>query len=330
MKIDSKQKLNKKLFSKKIELVPTRNGYGEALVSLGKDNEKVVVLCCDLTESTRSKDFAEAFPERYVEVGIQEQNMAGLATGMALSGYIPFIASYSVFSPGRNWDQVRVSVCYTNVNVKIAGAHAGISVGPDGATHQALEDIAITRVLPNMTVIVPCDVHETRKATIAAANTPGPMYVRFARSETAVMTTQKSPFEIGVANVLTRGDDATIIACGPLVYEALEAAQELEKKHKIHVEVINNHTIKPIDAKTIIESAKKTKAVVTVEEHQIQGGMGSAVAEVLAEYYPVPMRFIGMPNTFGESGTPKELLEKYGMTKEKIIESVLDVIKTKI
>jgi len=329
MRVASKQKLNKKLFSKKIEMIPTRDGYGEALVELGEKNEKVVVLCCDLTESTRSQAFADAFPERFVEVGIQEQNMAGLATGMALSGYIPFIASYSVFSPGRNWDQIRVSVCYTNANVKIAGAHAGISVGPDGATHQALEDIAITRVLPNMTVIVPCDSIETKKATIAAVETEGPMYVRFARSETEVMTTEKSPFEIGVANVLTNGSDVTIIACGPLVYKALEAARELAKKHKIKAEVINNHTIKPIDTKTLVASAKKTNAVVTVEEHQIHGGLGSAVAEVLSSQNPVPMRFVGMPDSFGESGEPDELLEKFGMTKEKIVASVLDVIKHK-
>ncbi|MAG28556.1 transketolase [bacterium] len=312
-----------------MEMIPTRDGYGEGLVELGEKNEKVVVLCCDLTESTRSQAFVEAFPERFVEVGIQEQNMAGLATGMAMSGYIPFIASYSVFSPGRNWDQVRISICYTNANVKIAGAHAGISVGPDGATHQALEDIALTRVLPNMTVIVPCDVHETRKATISAAETKGPMYVRFGRADSAVITAEKSPFEIGVANILAAGSDVTIIACGPLVYQALEAARELAKSHKIKAEVINNHTIKPIDTKTLVSSAKKTKAVVTVEEHQIHGGLGSAVAEVLSSYSPVPMRFVGMPDLFGESGEPEELLEKYGMTKEKIIASVSDVIKNK-
>jgi transketolase len=329
MKLQSKQKLNKKLFSKKIELVPTRNGYGEALVDLGKKYEKVVVLCCDLTESTRSLDFAEAFPERFVEVGIQEQNMAGLATGMAMQGYIPFIASYSVFSPGRNWDQVRVSICYTNANVKIAGAHAGISVGPDGATHQALEDIAITRVLPNMTVIVPCDYNETYKATVAASETQGPIYVRFARIDSEVITTEKSPFEIGVANVLISGSDVTIVACGPLIYKALLAAQELSKNHKIKAEVINNHTIKPIDTKTLIASAKKTGAVVTVEEHQIHGGLGSAVSEVLSSHEPVPMRFVGMPDSFGESGEPDELYEKYGMTKEKIITTALDVIKHK-
>jgi transketolase len=329
MKLLAKQKLSRSLFSKKIKLIPTRNGYGEALVALGEENEKVVVLCCDLTESTRSLAFAEAFPERFVEVGIQEQNMAGLASGMALTGYIPFISSYAVFSPGRNWDQVRVSICYTNANVKIAGAHAGISVGPDGATHQALEDIAITRVLPNMRVIVPADYLETQKATIAAAKIQGPVYVRFSRSDSPVFTTEKSPFEIGVANVLTTGSDVTLIACGPLVYQTLEAAQELLKKHKIKAEVINNHTIKPIDAKTLISAAKKTGAVVTVEEHQIHGGLGSAVAEVLSVYAPVPMRFVGMPDSFGESGEPEELLEKYGMTKEKIVQNALDVIKVK-
>jgi len=329
MKINAKQKLIKSLFSKKVQMLPTRNGYGEALVELGEKNEKVVVLCADLTESTRSQAFADAYPERFVEVGVAEQNLAGLAVGMALTGYIPFISSYAVFSPGRNWDQLRVSVCYTNANVKIAGAHAGISVGPDGATHQALEDIAITRVLPNMTVVVPADSIETKKATIAVAEMEGPAYVRFARSETPVFTTQKSPFEIGVANVLTHGSDVTIIACGPLVYTAFEAAGELSKKYKIKAEVINNHTIKPLDIKTLAASAKKTGAVVTVEEHQIHGGLGGAVAEALAEHQPVPIRFVGMPDSFGESGQPEELLEKYGMTKEKIVKSALDVIKQK-
>jgi len=328
MKINSKIKLVHNLFSKRIKMIPTRQGYGEGLVELGKNNEKVIVLCCDLTDSTKSNLFAEKFPERFIQVGVAEQNMASLAAGMSSVGFIPFISSYAVFSPGRNWDQVRVSICYNDSNVKIAGAHAGISVGPDGATHQALEDIAITRVLPNMRVIVPADSIQAKKATIAIGESVGPAYIRFTRPDSEVFTTEKTEFEIGKAQILTKGEDVTIIACGPLVYKALEAAQELEKKHKIHAEVINNHTIKPLDTKTILESVKKTGAVVTVEEHQIYGGLGGAIAECLSEHCPVPMRFIGMPDSFGESGEPNELLEKYGMTKEKIIESVLDVIKT--
>lgn len=329
MKLNPKAKLNKKLFSKHIEMTPTRNGYGEGLVTLGESNEKVVVLCCDLTESTRSNLFAEKFPDRFVEVGVAEQNMAGLGAGMALSGYIPWLSSYAVFSPGRNWDQIRVSICYTDANVKIAGAHAGISVGPDGATHQALEDIAIMRVLPNMAVVVPADALETKKATIALGEVKGPAYLRFARTESPVFTTEKTPFKIGQAEILTIGSDITIIGCGPLLYRALQAAEILEKKYKITAEVINFHTIKPLDGKTILASVKKTGAVVTVEEHQIYGGLGSAVAEYLAEHYPVPMRFIGMPDTFGESGRPDELLEKYGMTVQKIVEASLELVKDK-
>ena len=306
-------------------MIPTRNGYGEGLVALGEKNGKVVVLCCDLTESTRANLFAEKFPERFVEVGVAEQNMAGLGAGMALAGYIPWLSSYAVFSPGRNWDQIRVSICYTDANVKIAGAHAGISVGPDGATHQALEDIAIMRVLPNMAVVVPADSIETKKATVALGEVKGPAYLRFARTESPVFTTEKTPFTIGQAEILVSGADITIVGCGPLLYRALQAAEILEKKYKINAEVINSHTIKPLDGKTILFSVKKTGACVTVEEHQIYGGLGSAVAEYLAEHYPAPMRFIGMPDSFGESGRPDELLEKYGMTAGKIVEACLDL-----
>ncbi len=329
MRINSKAKLSGKLFSKTIEMAPTRNGYGDGLVSLGETNDKVVVLCCDLTESTRSNLFAEKFPGRFVEVGVAEQNMAGLGAGMALAGYIPWLSSYAVFSPGRNWDQIRVSICYTNANVKIAGAHAGISVGPDGATHQALEDIAIMRVLPNMAVVVPADATEAKKAALALTEMKGPAYLRFARSASAVFTTDKSPFAIGQAEVLTIGADVTIVGCGPLVYEALRAADRLWRQHKIKAEVINSHTIKPLDGRAIAQSARKTGAVVAVEEHQFYGGLGGAVAEYLGEHYPVPMRFVGMTDAFGESGKPEELLQKYGMSAEKIVASSLDVIKMK-
>lgn len=329
MKINSGAKLNRKLFSKAIEMAPTRDGYGQGLLVLGETNDKVVVLCADVAESTRSHWFAKKFPKRFIEVGVAEQNLAGLAAGMALEGFIPFISSFAVFSPGRNWEQIRVSVCYTQANVKIAGHHAGLSTGPDGATHQALEDIALTRVLPNMTVVVPVDALEAKKAVLALSRAKGPAYIRLFRPETPVFTTAKSPFKIGRAEVLTLGKDATIVACGPMVYTALEAAAMLWQKHKIAAEVINSHTIKPLDGRTILQSVKKTRAVVTVEEHQIYGGLGSAVAEYLVEHHPVSMRFIGMPDSFGESGKPDELLKKYGMTAEKIKQAALDVIRVK-
>jgi transketolase len=318
--------LVKNLFAKNIEQVPTRNGYGDGLVEAGKIDPNVVVLCCDLTDSTRSKAFKDAYPDRFIEVGVAEQNMAGIAAGLALEGKVAFCSSYAVFNPGRNWDQVRVSVCYNEANVKIVGAHAGISVGPDGATHQALEDIATTRVLPNMTVLAPCDAIETKKATLAAAKLKGPVYLRFARENTPVFTTNKTEFKIGKAEIFKEGSDVTIIGCGPLVYEALKAAKELQKE-KIEAEVINCHTIKPIDKKTIINSAKKTGRVVTIEEHQITGGLGGAVAEVLSQNYPVPMQIIGMPDSFGESGQPQELLDKYGMNTDNILKAVNKLLK---
>ena len=326
MKINPKAKLSSKLFSKTIETAATRDGYGQGLVSLGEKNEKVVVLFADLTESTRCRHFAAKFPERFVEVGVAEQNLAGLASGLAMAGYIPFISSFAVFSPGRNWEQIRVSICYSNFNVKIVGSHAGISTGPDGATHQALEDIALMRVLPNMTVVAPADAIEARKATEEAAEKKGPVYLRLTRSESPVFTTAKTPFQIGRAEVLTFGNDVTIISCGPFVYLALRAAAALAKTYKIKAEVINCHTIKPLDIKTIVQSAGKTGAVVTVEEHQIGCGLGSAVAECLVENQPVPMRLVGMPDSFGESGEPDELLEKYGLTVERIVGAVLEII----
>jgi len=322
-------RLNPKLLAGEIEHVPTRNGYGEGLMELGENNGNVVVLTGDLAESTRSLDFQKKYPERFFECGVAEQNMMGIAAGLAAGGKIPFISSYAVFSPGRSWDQCRVSVCYSNLNVKIAGAHTGVSVGPDGATHQALEDIAITRVLPNMTVVVPCDAIETKKCTLAAAARPGPVYFRFAREKTPVITTPESPFEIGKAEILWEaGTDAAILACGPLVYQALAAARELEAEG-IKVTVINNHTIKPMDVATVSKAARDCGALVTVEEHQIMGGMGSAVAEVLAANWPVPMEMVGMPDSFGESGEPDELLEKYGMSVQAIKTAVKKVRQRK-
>ncbi|MDO8474320.1 MAG: transketolase C-terminal domain-containing protein [bacterium] len=327
--INPKAYLTEKLFQDDIEKVPTRNGYGEGLVQAGEENTQVVVLCADLTESTRSEAFQKKFPERFIEVGVAEQNMASLAAGMALAGKIPFISSYATFSPGRNNEQIRTTIAINNVNVKIAGAHAGVSVGPDGATHQALEDIALMRVMPRMNVIYPCDALEAKKATLAAARMKGPVYLRFARAGTPQFTTEKTPFQIGKAEVFHEGKDVTIVACGPLVYEALLAAQQLEGEG-ISVEVINNHTIKPLDQNTILESVQKTKALVTVEEHQIAGGMGSAVVEMLAQRFPVPVEMVGIKDRFGESGEPSELWDAFELSCPHIMQAVQKVIKRKI
>ncbi|QQG42429.1 MAG: transketolase family protein [Candidatus Giovannonibacteria bacterium] len=316
---------------KTIEQAPTRKGYGEGLLAAGEANEKVVALCADLTESTQMHLFAKKFPQRFIEMGVAEQNMATVAAGLANYGKIPFISSYAMFSPGRNWEQIRTTICYNDVPVKIAGSHAGVSVGPDGATHQAIEDIALMRPIPNMTVINPCDVHEARKATMAAVDINGPVYLRFAREKTPVFTTIESPFEVGRAEVLFGSSeklDVSIVACGPLVYNAILAAADLEKEG-LKIRVINNHTIKPMDEKTIIQAARDAGAVVTVEEHQVQGGMGSAVAEVLAKNCPVPMEFIGVQNRFGESGAPNELVEAFGMGVSHIKEAVKRVLKRK-
>lgn len=318
--------LNPHLFDEDVERTPTRNGYGDGLVEAGAKDTRVVVLTGDLAESTRAHLFQKAYPERFFECGVAEQNMMGVAAGLALSGKVPFVSSYAVFVPGRNWDQLRVSVCYTGANVKVAGAHAGISVGPDGATHQALEDVAITRVLPNLTVVVPCDYLETKKATLALAKMVGPAYFRFAREKTPVITTERTPFKIGEAIVLRQGKDVTIAACGPLVYQALVAAKKLAKRG-VDAEVINCHTLKPFDEKTLVASVKKTGCCVTVEEHQLTGGLFGAVAETLAQKQPVPIEAVGMPNSFGESGEPDELLEKYGMTVEAIVKAVGKVTK---
>lgn len=308
--------------------IPTRNGYGEGVVEAGGADDNVVVLCCDLTESTRNAEFKENFPNRFIEVGIAEQNMAGIGAGLAFSGKIPYISSYATFNPGRNWDQIRVSICYSMANVKIMGAHAGISVGPDGATHQAMEDIAITRCLPNLTVIVPCDYWETKKAAIEIARIKDPVYMRFGREKIPVVTTEKTPFKIGKADTYRNGEDVTVIACGSLVYEALIAAEELSQ-NGIDVRVINCHTIKPIDETAIINAAKETGAIVTAEEHQVHGGMGSAVAEVVAKNFPVPMEYVAMMGRFGESGEPDQLMHKFGLDAAGIQKAVKKALKRK-
>jgi len=309
-------------------MLPNRDGYGHGLVELGATNPAVVVLDADLAKSTRSDWFAAKYPERFFDIGISEQDMIGTAAGLSLGGKIPFATTYGVFVAGRAWDQIRTTVCYSGLNVKVAGAHGGVSVGADGATHQALEDITLMRVLPNMTVVVPCDAIEAKKATIAVAAINGPCYLRFAREATAVFTEENDYFEVGKANVLKDGKDVTIIACGPIVYEALLASAELAGKG-ISVRVINMHTIKPLDAATVLKAAKETGAIVTAEEHQVIGGLGGAVAEFVVQNCPVPLEMIGIQDTFGESGSPEELAVKYGLTAKDLVAAVTKVLGRK-
>ena len=311
-----------------MELAPIRKGFGEGLLIAGEADERVVGLCADLTESTKMNLFADKFPNRFIQVGVAEQNLASVASGLAAMGKIPFISSYAMFSPGRNWEQIRTTICYNDRPVKIAGSHAGISVGPDGGTHQAIEDIAITRVIPRMVILSPCDAIEAKKATLVSVDTGTPVYIRLAREKTPVMTTELTPFRVGEAQIFWQSDNpqAGIIATGALLYRALLGAKELEEKG-IEIEVMNLSTIKPLDEKAIIECAKKTGRVITVEEHQIRGGMGSAVAECLVRNFPVPMEFIGVDDQFGQSGTPDELIEHYGMGTKSIIKAVEKVLK---
>jgi transketolase len=330
--LNSNQKLNPKLWDKDIEQVPIRKGFGEGLLAAGEKNPQVVGLCADLTESTQMHLFKNKFPNRFVEMGVAEQNLASVASGMAAMGKIPFITSYAMFSPGRNWEQIRTTICYNNRPVIIAGSHAGISVGPDGGTHQAIEDMAITRVIPTMVVISPCDHIEARKATLEAAEIGRPCYIRLAREKTPVITTIDTPFKIGKAQLYYGEEgkeaDVGIIATGALVYRALKAAEQLSKEN-ISAKVLNISTIKPIDQEAVYNLAKETHAIVTVEEHQIAGGLGSAVAEVLVQSYPVPMRFIGVHDEFGQSGTPDELLEHYGMSERDILTACANLVRLK-
>jgi transketolase len=306
----------------------TRVGYGEALLELGETNPKVVALGADTVGSVNINLFAKKFPERFIQVGIAEQNMIGIAAGLSVAGLIPFATTYAMFSSGRPWENIRNTVCYSNLNVKIGGSHSGITVGADGATHQALEDIAIMRCIPNMTVIVPCDMVETKKATLAMAKMYGPAYIRFGRETEPIITKPETPFNIGKANTLKEGKDVAVLACGYMVYESLSAAEILEKEG-ISVKVINVHTIKPIDEKTISEAAAQCGAIVTAEEHQIYGGLGSAVAEVTAKNYPVPMEMVGMRDVFGESGAPADLLKSFGLKDINIAEACRKVLKRK-
>ncbi len=311
------------LNSSEVSKRPTRDGYGKGVVEAGEKNKQVVVLTGDLRESTKSQWFADKFPDRFFDLGVAEQNLMGVGAGMAMEGKIPFVASYAVFNPGRNWEQLRVSVCYSDLNVKIAGSHAGITVGADGATHQALEDIALTRVLPNMTVVSPIDFEQARKATVAISERKGPVYLRLHRNKTPIITTRMTPFEIGKAQVLRRGKDVGLLATGPMAYEALMAAEEVSGD--VDVEVLNIHTIKPLDEGEILRVAQKTKKIVTVEDHQKAGGMGSAVAELLSEKYPAKLIRMGVDDSFGESGDPVDLLDKYGLSRQAIMKAIFQI-----
>lgn len=328
--INTKMQLAEKLFKKDIELRLMRDGFGEGLLEAGEKDERIVALTADLIDSTKVNLFADKFPERFIEVGVAEQNLVTIASGMANYGKIPFATSYAVFSPGRNWEQIRTTIGINAYPVKIIGAQSGLNIGHYGATHQGLEDIALTRVIPNMNVIVPSDYIEAMKATIEMAKIDKPFFMRLPRIDSPVYTTEKTPFKIGKANVLTESKkpEVTIISCGLMVYEALLAYKELEK-NGIETIVINLHTIKPIDSETIIRYAKLTGSVVTIEEHQVIGGMGSSVSEVLSKNYPVPMEILGVQDRFGQSGKPKDLFKEYGLTKEDIAKAVKKVITRK-
>lgn len=330
--------LNPKLFDEDIEKKFPLDGFGEGLVEAGEQNQNVVAICADLENSLKMMPFKDKFPERFIEVGVAEQNLATVASGLASVGKIPFAGSYAIFSPGRNWEQIRTTICYNNQPVKIIGSHAGVTVGEDGATHQALEDIALMRVLPNMVVLSPVDFYEAKKATLTMVKIPQPCYLRLPRVEAPNITTQETPFIIGKGEVFRGGNplagsgrfaDATIISTGEMVHSSLLAAKELELNN-INVRVINISTIKPLDEKLILLAAEETGAIVTVEDHQITGGLGSAVSELISQNYPVPMKIIGVNDKFGQSGKPEELLETYKLTVQDIIKAITIVLRLKI
>ncbi|MEA1986665.1 MAG: transketolase family protein [Candidatus Marinimicrobia bacterium] len=321
------EKIKNNIFEKP-DMLPTRDGFGKALLELGETNEKVVVLTADVSGSVRTNWFADKFPNRFYELGIAEQNMVSVAVGMSLENKIPFASTFGAFITGRVWDHIRILLSYSQTNVKLVGTHTGVTVGEDGATHQILEDIALMRVLPNMTVIVPSDFNQAKKAIIASANFNGPVYIRLGRQKTPIVMAEDAHFEIGKSQILKTGNDVTIVACGVLVYEAILASRELEKIG-ISAEVINMHTIKPLDEKALLESVNKTGAIVSAEEHQIAGGLGSTIAESLVKSKPVPMEMVGIKDEFGMSGTSEGLLTYYNLRSKNIVESVKKVIKRK-
>jgi transketolase len=331
--LNPKLKLNPKIFNSDVEKISIRNGFGEGLLLAGEADKNVVALCADLTESIQMQLFAEKFPKRFIEVGVAEQNLVTIGSGMAAAGKIPFCGSYAIFSPGRNWEQIRTTIAYNNRPVKIIGSHAGITVGADGGSHQMLEDIALMRTMPNMEVFSPCDVIEAKKITLALTKTGKPAYLRLARDKTPIITTEETSFEINKAEIFWMPDiglaQVGIIATGEMVYNALLSAKELETEG-IKTKVMNLATIKPIDKNSIITLAKECKAIVTVEDHQIAGGMGSAVTEVLAQNFPVPIEFVGVQDKFGQSGTPKELIDIYSLDVKSIKIAVKKVLKRKV
>ena len=315
------------IFADDVAQEPIRAGFGRGLKAAGEANEKIVALCADLTDSTQMSKFKEAFPERFVEIGVAEQNLVTVASGMARVGKIPFTSSYAAFSPGRNWEQIRTTAALNDQPVKIVGSHAGVSVGPDGATHQMLEDIALMRVLPNMVVVAPGDSIEAEKATLALAENGKPSYIRLAREKTPIFSTQDAPFEIGKAYVLRQGSDITLFGTGTMTYQLLVAAKELDNMG-VNAEVVHVPTIKPLDSDTILASVKKTGRAVTAEEAQINGGFGGAIAELLSERLPTPLIRVGMEDRFGESGAPEELLDHFGLTGAKIASKVKQFVDT--
>ena len=312
----------------KVEMKKTREGFGRALVDLGTRDPRIVMLVGDLTESTMVNFFAERYPDRFIEVGVAEQNMTGVAAGLAAMGKIPFFATYGAFASCRAADQLRVTVAYTNLNVKIGGAHGGISVGPDGATHQAMEEISIIRAIPNFSMIVPCDYWETYKATLAAAKHVGPVYLRFGREDVPVVTAEDTPFTFGRGEVFAEGRDLTLIACGVMVYEALRSRETLAEGG-ISARVVDLHTVKPIDRELIERCARETGAIVTAEEHQVHGGLGGAIAEVVVRTHPVPMEFVAVMDRFGQSGKPAELMDAFGLRAKNIVEAAARVLRRK-
>ncbi len=325
--------LNSKIFDKDVERETTRRGISEGLLIAGQHDKRIVVLSADLSESVGVADFKKKFPDRYVEVGVAEQNLVSVASGLAASGKIPFATSYAVFSPGRNWEQIRTNICYNDQPVKIIGSHGGLTVGPDGGSHQMLEDIALMRVLPNMIVICPCDYIETKKALLAIARSKNPVYIRTERDKTPMITTNNTPFEVGKAQVFFAPEnevgiktktDVGIIAAGPIIYEAILAAKELSE-NGLKVKVLNVATIKPLDEKAVIDLAHETGAIVTVENHQIAGGLGGVISECLAKHFPVPIEFVGVNDSFGQSGTPAELIKEYKLDKHSVISAVRKV-----
>ncbi len=315
--------LNQNFFTDKCESKPIRDGFGEGLLEVS-ENKNVVVLSADLSESVKASDFAKKFPERYFEIGVAEQNMAGVGAGLALTGKIPFITSFGVFNPMRNLDQIRVSICYSNLNVKILGSHCGFSNGRDGATHQALEDVAVMRVLPNTSILCPCDSEQMKKLVSVAAKTSGPVYIRSFKESTKQITTSKTPVEFGKGQILMEGKDVCLFTSGPITVEVLEAAKILEEKHGLSSTVINIHTIKPLDKEIVLQMSKQFQKLFVVEEHQVIGGLGGAITEYLSEFNPVKIKILGVEETFGESGSYEELLKKYKLDRDSIVENVLN------